>query len=116
MNQVLGCFALGVLRAAVAELRALVQAITLLKTFVMASRANGMYERQYQAIASICTMQKMNASHVICSQSANTSVSTRQPSMTSVATRRWGSNMRRSCFIGPIKNSVLNRIKRVPKV
>jgi hypothetical protein len=86
------------------------------KHFFTASLANGMKERLYHVKAKDCKMQKISASPLLCHQKAEHRVSAKHNSTRIVAIRRVGSNMRFSCFRGPMRKMVLPIDAMFPKV
>jgi len=75
-----------------------------------------MKERLYHVRAKDCKMQKMSASPLLCHQKAEHRVSAKHNSTTIVAIKRVGSNIRFSCFIGPMRKTVLPIDAMLPKV
>lgn len=86
------------------------------KHFFTASLANGMKERLYHVKAKDCKMQKMSASTFFFHQKAEHKVSAKHNSTRIVAIRRVGSNMRFSCFTGPMRKMVLPIDAMLPMV
>lgn len=75
-----------------------------------------MKERLYHVRAKDCKIQKMSASPLICHQKAEHRVSAKHNSTMMVAIKRVGSNIRFSCFIGPMRKTVLPIDAMLPKV
>lgn len=70
----------------------------------------------YHVIAKNCMTQKMIASPFLFHQNTAHSVKARQSSITMVAISLVGSNMRFSCFSGPMRKQVLARAVIFPRV
>lgn len=75
-----------------------------------------MKERLYHVKAKDCKMQKMSASAFLCHQKAEHRVSAKHNSTRIVAISLVGSNMRFSCFKGPMRKMVLPIDAMLPRV